>query len=710
MEIAKQSLAILWAETGDIVSPTTGKQSEGWVVEAPARQHMNWWMNRTDTNAAYLMQHGIPEWDATTEYIINKSYVQYNGDAYKALATSTGVVPGTDITKWSPAIATPTFASEALKTVTPATDRLPYFTSGSSATVTPITAYARSLLDDVDAGTARTTLNAQQADATLTALAGVAATINTLPYFDGTDTATVTPLTAFGRSLIDDADAAAGRTTLDTRSTAQITADILASTNSRQPVAVALTAIANVTPTADAMLYYTNGTTAASAATTAYGRSLLNTADATAAKTLIGMPNVDNTSDANKPISTAQATAINGKLSLTGGTLTGTITGTHTVMAGTGNDYHTGAYEALGNGAADTVFPTVGFHQPTLYASSLQLRGGSDFRFYAQGAATYANVTANTFIGSLSGNASSATSAPNYLPLTGGTLTGQLRTAPSQSLWTQLNTSPNAVGVIAYNSDGVTVGGGAGTYGTTGTGVYGWVGAGETPWNTGLKVYANGTVTSSGAITAPTFIGALNGNANTAIYNTASDARGSNLQPDQLTYGTRTVFHAADQIGIPFAPVETYGNLTYSRVYGSAGTGGSNSGAGWTVCTRTFEFSNGRIYTSYGTTATTWSAWVFLISNASPSITGGSVTFGGAGGITIVSNSASLTVSRVSTGRYNINGSFGLTADQPAVATGSTTIACITVGAGFGGVEIGTRTTIAGAFVDDAYICVILGV
>ena len=54
----------------------------------------------------------------------------------------------------------------------------------------------------------------QPLDATLTALAGVATAANALPYFSGTDTVTTTTLSPFGRTLVDDADNTAARTTL----------------------------------------------------------------------------------------------------------------------------------------------------------------------------------------------------------------------------------------------------------------------------------------------------------------------------------------------------------------------------------------------------------------------------------------------------------------------------------------------------------------
>ncbi|MBF0374736.1 MAG: hypothetical protein HQL39_15130, partial [Alphaproteobacteria bacterium] len=113
----------------------------------------------------------------------------------------------------------------AIAALTGVADAAIYFTGPGAVATTGFTAFIRSLADDADAATARGTLGLgssatngasvyQAADADLTAIAGLTSAADRVPYFTGSGTASLATLTSFGRNLIDDADAAAGRTTL----------------------------------------------------------------------------------------------------------------------------------------------------------------------------------------------------------------------------------------------------------------------------------------------------------------------------------------------------------------------------------------------------------------------------------------------------------------------------------------------------------------
>lgn len=89
----------VWAEGGNIEIPSSEKVEQGWIIEKPLNETMNWLQNRQDRMLQYINQRGIPEWDVRTEYPVG-SYVSRVGLLYQALSDNQDADPSLNPEIW----------------------------------------------------------------------------------------------------------------------------------------------------------------------------------------------------------------------------------------------------------------------------------------------------------------------------------------------------------------------------------------------------------------------------------------------------------------------------------------------------------------------------------------------------------------------------------------------------------------------------------
>ena len=168
--------------------------------------------------------------------------------------------------------------------LTTGADNYIYTTALDTYTTGIITSFGRSLVDDTDSTTARSTLglvigtNVQAYDAGLQSIAGLTTAADRYIYTTALDTYATGTITSFGRSLIDDADSTTARSTLG----------LVIGTNV-QAYDAGLQSIAGLTTAADRYLYTTALDTYATGTITSFGRSLIDDADSTTARSTLGL-------------------------------------------------------------------------------------------------------------------------------------------------------------------------------------------------------------------------------------------------------------------------------------------------------------------------------------------------------------------------------------------------------------------------------------
>ncbi len=100
-DIQKPDMSKQWANSGNKTPPADSLINSGWVAgQIPLESDFNYIDARQDQGLAYILQKGVPEWDSSTEYQANKSYVQYGGKVYKCIQTGVNKQPNTQPSFW----------------------------------------------------------------------------------------------------------------------------------------------------------------------------------------------------------------------------------------------------------------------------------------------------------------------------------------------------------------------------------------------------------------------------------------------------------------------------------------------------------------------------------------------------------------------------------------------------------------------------------
>jgi hypothetical protein len=230
-------------------------------------------------------------------------------------------------------------------------------------------------------------------------------------------------------------------------------------------------------------------------------------------KSMVGLANVSNTADADKPVSTATQTALNAKLNLAGGTLTGALT----LSGAPTSDLHAATKQYVDGLAAG-----INFHQPVVAASTGNLAGVYDNGTNGVGATLTAS--ANGAIGTIDGASVSVGNRILLRAQTDATQNGiytitNVGGASAKWVVTRAVDADNnpsgelATGDFVFVTSGSTNGSKGYILSTTGTITIGTTNVNYAQFNASEAVTAGTNITKSGSTIAvadaPTFSGAV---------------------------------------------------------------------------------------------------------------------------------------------------------------------------------------------------------
>jgi hypothetical protein len=193
-------------------------------------------------------------------------------------------------------------------------------------------------------------------------------------------------------------------------------------------------------------------------------------------KEMVGLGNVDNTSDLNKPISNATQTALNSKLNLAGGTLVGGLTGTTATFSGdviskgiSISSLNSGKLNLSGGTLIGGLTGTVATFTGDVISNGISISSLNSGKLNLAGGTLTGGLTGTlaTFSGDVKANSISITSLNSgKLNLAGGTLTGGLTGTVATFSGDLI---ANSISITALNSGKLNTSGGTLSGGLTGT-------------------------------------------------------------------------------------------------------------------------------------------------------------------------------------------------------------------------------------------------
>lgn len=374
---SKPTIKNVWATSGLKVEPSDSKVNTGWIVERPPHQFQNFLQNRSDQFLKHINEAGIPVWDAVTTYTAGKSYVQgSDGFIYKCLVDGNNQNPVGNATNWvktfgdldvqeyadaaedsaisadlsaqaaaASQTAAATSATNAANSATAASGSASAAsTSATNAATSASTASTKAAEASTSASNALTSQTAAATSATNAATsassASTSATTATTKAGEASTSATNAAASAADALVSEDnaADSAAAAAASAAAALASQNAAATSATNAgTSETNAAASASAAATSASNAATSETNAETAYQGALDVWQdlQDLLATGpvvsvngltgEVTLTKASFNLENVDNTSDLNKPISTATQTALNTKLNKGGDSMTGAL-------------------------------------------------------------------------------------------------------------------------------------------------------------------------------------------------------------------------------------------------------------------------------------------------------------------------------------------------------------------------------------------------